>query len=137
MVKILNSVEVASNPNEYVRKRTEILDYETVNTVPDQSMTLREIVDRFSMGISVDAEHPTYYQGTIDEVDESFIDPTKDPAFDLSDYTSISQSIISRQREAEAKATAGLGNNQSTTIIIEDDAKKGAQSANSGQVTQE
>ena len=62
-------------------------------TIPDQSLTIREIIDRFSRGQDLNVMHSVYYDGVEGEVDFDYIDPTLDPAYDLSDVTADLQRI--------------------------------------------
>ena len=62
-------------------------------TIPDQSLTIREIIDRFSRGQDLNVMHSVYYDGEEGEVDFDYIDPTLDPAYDLSDVTADLQRI--------------------------------------------
>lgn len=69
-------------------------------TVPDQSLTVREIFERFTRGQGVQGAKSVYYDET-EEVDETLA-----PDFDLSDVTRISQEIADNQRNIRAQAKA-------------------------------
>ena len=83
------------------KDRFEKLDTKTLVTVPDQSMTIREIMDRFVVGQEMSIGKYIYYDGSenFDDIDE-----TLDPAFDLADHTAISQEIASNKAKRKAKA---------------------------------
>lgn len=77
----------------------EDIDYKTSLTIPDQSMSIREIIQRFSSGGNIDRmAKPVYYDG-LDDYDQA--DPTLRGDFDLSDATAISQEIADRLKEKE------------------------------------
>jgi len=73
-------------------------------TIPDQSLTIRQILERFTLGQPVMGSHAVMYDGENPSHDD--IDPTLDPAFDLSDYTTISSEIVTAKAERKAKAQA-------------------------------
>ena len=70
-----------------------VVPYPPSLTIPDQSLTIREIIDRFSRGQDLNVMHSVYYDGEEGEVDFDHIDPTLDPAYDLSDVTADLQRI--------------------------------------------
>jgi len=63
----------------------ENLDYETVCTVPDESLTIRQILDRFQKGLPVDGGQPFYYETDVNHDAEDIIDPTQRPDYDIVD----------------------------------------------------
>jgi len=71
-------------------------------TVPNQSLTVNDILTRFSRGQPIQGERQIYY-------DEQ-VDPTKSPDFDLSDVTNIENELLTKQAaiyaENEAKIQA-------------------------------
>lgn len=69
-------------------------------TVPDQSMTIQEILRRFATGQTIGVGKQIYYDD-LDDFDQ--IDPTLDPNFDLSDVSLIRNEIKEREIEAQAK----------------------------------
>lgn len=72
-------------------------------TIPDQSLTIREIVERFVMGEPTLGQRAVHY----DEVEDfDNIDPTLDPAFDLADVSTISSEIEEAKANRKAKAQA-------------------------------
>lgn len=71
-------------------------------TVPDMAMPMSEIMNRFLRGQELPIGGNTYYDSDKGEVDFNSVDPTRDPAFDLADYTALQNEI--KQRQSEAKA---------------------------------
>lgn len=68
----------------------EVLDLDTVVTVPDQALTPRQIVDRALKGLPLDSvAHGVYF----DEDDTEEPDETLNPDFDLADATRIVEEI--------------------------------------------
>lgn len=61
-------------------------------TVPNQALSINEILVKFSQGLLPELKEYNDYDGE-DEVDFSFIDPTLDPDFDLSDTDQIDEYI--------------------------------------------
>lgn len=54
-------------------------------TVPDQSLTVREILERYTSGVNPEI-HEYEDEGLFDPNHEFDMDPTEDRDFDLSDY---------------------------------------------------
>ena len=71
-------------------------------TIPDQSMSIEEIVTRFASGEPISVGQDVYYE--TDEVNASFsdVDPTMDPSFDLSDYSAMRSELSQRKARKEA-----------------------------------
>lgn len=65
-------------------------------TAPNQEVSIRELITRFSNGIPLNAGRQVYYDGTSD--DEAFIDETLNPDFDFTD----AQRIIETQKRSQA-----------------------------------
>lgn len=61
-------------------------------TVPNQALSINEIITKFSQGLLPELKQYDEYDGE-DEVDFSFIDPTLSPDFDLSDTDNIDEYI--------------------------------------------
>lgn len=91
------------NCNEVV-EQGEQLDYETLMTVPDDSLTVNEILQRFRQGMPLDhLSHQIYFEETEE------IDPTQSPDYDISDAYQEMQEITDRaisKRAALAKKTS-------------------------------
>lgn len=90
--------------------RGENLDYENSDTIPDQSMSMREILNRFVKGLPLDSvSRSTYYDGE-DDFDSD--DPTLRSDFDLADASEMKRNIENSlleeftKRKAKAKAKA-------------------------------
>lgn len=90
--------------------RCERLDYVNSDTIPDQSMSMREILNRFVKGLPLDSvARQVYYDGE-DDFDKD--DPTLRPDFDLADASQIKRDIEQNvvkdinERKAKAKAKA-------------------------------
>lgn len=60
---------VASN-YDYTKEPGELNSQPSV-TVPDQSMSIREIMDRFARGLPLDGERVPWYEGTDEEIQEN------------------------------------------------------------------
>lgn len=88
-MKFINQYQYKENLKE-INNRFEVLDTETVLTVPDQSLTIRQIVERFASGQTVDGQRQVYHDGV---EDFDFEDETLRPDFDLSDVTRIENEI--------------------------------------------
>jgi len=72
-------------------------------TVPDQSLTVREILVRFANHQPVDGDRSYYYDG-YDSFDDA--DPTASPDFDLADATHLAQQVVQEADRRKAKAKA-------------------------------
>lgn len=58
------------------------VDYSEVVTVPDQSISLKELLDRYTMGMDIsEYSNPGYF----DDDDEDYYDDTENGEFDLAD----------------------------------------------------
>lgn len=79
IMKVLNQFSYDPDFVEYESNSGELV------TVPDQSLTVREILDRYTSGLN-----PEMYEyedeGSFDPANEFDMDPTEDRDFDLSDY---------------------------------------------------
>jgi hypothetical protein len=93
-MKVRTQIEAITNPA--LEGRFENLDYETDLTVPDQTLTIREILNRFTLGQPVEGGKSIDYDGT-DDFDAT--DPTLDPDFDISDAERIIKDIKRNQAE--------------------------------------
>ena len=76
-------------------------------TVPNQALSIRDLVTRFSRGQEVEGARPHYFDNS-EDLDNT--DPTLRPDFDLSDATKLRSelqfSINERKKQAEAKRKA-------------------------------
>ena len=103
-------------------------------TVPNQSMSIREIIQRFSLGQSVSGAREVYYD---DEEDFDNVDPTLDPNFDLSDYTRLKEeteiSLSRKKKHAERAAVGGTMAEQdedAQASVAKDEAKRQPKASN-------
>lgn len=62
-------------------------------TIPDQSMTIRQILDRSIAGSVSYETHPVYYDN-VDDFDA--VDVTLSPDFDFSDYIAEKQALMKK-----------------------------------------
>lgn len=69
-------------------------------TIPNQAMSLREILNRYQRGILPERQ-PIYFDDDILEGDFEQIDPTLDPAFDLADASQIQAEIVQHKTKAD------------------------------------
>lgn len=101
-------------------------------TVPNQSMTVREIVERFVRGQDIDSiSHDVYYDG-LEDYDRA--DPTLRPDFDLSDYSAISEEIEERirakaEQQALTEAERSEANDEARSEVNSEKTNETAQSA--------
>lgn len=84
------------------RKTVGEINKEPSLTVPNQSLSVRDILQRYTMGTMIpEMSRSVYYDG-LEDFDQS--DETLKPDFDLSDATRISQEVANRLAEAQAEA---------------------------------
>ena len=85
-------------------------------TVPDQSYTIRDLLERFASGIMPSVGQDGYYDDET-EVENWITDPTLKPDFDLADYTSETlklqeQRFLRQQKDVEETAQPSAGNQE-------------------------
>lgn len=92
--------------NEVSPETGEQLDYDTVLTIPDQSLSIRQIIDRFTLGEQVDGLRNVYF----DEGDDFETDDTLRPDFDLVDAEELllGASDESTSREESSSAASDV-----------------------------
>jgi len=88
---------------EKTKGRYEPLSNKPSMTVPDMAMPMSEIMQRFMRGQELPIGVNTYFDSDNGEVDFDSVDPTRDPAFDLSDYTSLNEDLKRKKSEAESE----------------------------------
>ena len=81
----------------------ENLDYETVVTVPDQALSVRELINNFTVGQPIDGGKPVYY----DEGEDFEDDPTMRPDFDLVDAEELAEDIKAAREKAKPEEEPG------------------------------
>lgn len=69
-------------------------------TVPDQSLTVREILDRFTRGLSIDQTQRNTYGYDETELDIDVPDPTLDPDFNIITAHHLNNERVERQKRA-------------------------------------
>ena len=84
----------------------ENLDYETVCTVPDESLTIRQILDRFQKGLPVDGGQSYYYETDSDHDAEDVIDPTQRPDYDIIDAHNDLAELNEKRAKSREKTKA-------------------------------
>ena len=92
------------------------VNHEPSMTIPDQSMSIEEIVNRFASGEPISVGHDVYYE--TDEVHASFddYDPTADGSFDLADASAMQADLAARReaRRVGGSNDEGGSNDQAT-----------------------
>lgn len=98
--------------NHLIHGRPEVNNDPTM-TVPDQSLTIPEIIERFTRGLTLDDLVRPYEE---EEQDFGDVDVTKDPAFDLNDYKRLNAEIKQRQqiKQQQQKQTPDVEKNEAT-----------------------
>ena len=84
----------------------ENLDYETICTVPDESLTIRQILDRFQKGLPVDGGQQFYYETDFNHDAEDIIDPTQRPDYDIVDAHNDLAEINEKRAKSRVKTKA-------------------------------
>lgn len=124
--KFLNQLDVLTHPH-IGRRRTEVLDTVTVITVPDQSLTIREIVDRYVRNIPIDMiSHDIYYDGDSEVLTHDDVDITASPDFDLADYSAYLEALKQRRAQASVQQRAAAEQNAADAAAKENEAKRNA-----------
>lgn len=77
-------------------------------TVPNDALSVSDILLRFSRGTLPNISFPTYYDGEDPDFDEA--DPTLSPDFDLSDTDAIQERIAYLQRILNESSVQDTGN---------------------------
>lgn len=67
-------------------------------TIPGKALTVRQMIERYSAGILPDIQNVPQYSGS---EDFNEIDETRDPAFDLSDVSRISEELNTKHKKIE------------------------------------
>lgn len=99
----------------------EVISNEPSMTVPDQSLTVKEILERYTQGIPMDIsmqDNDLEYDGDDPSFDD--VNPFLDPAFDLSDLTDMELErvrLLAEQEQAQRtqEAAAPVGNEKDMT----------------------
>lgn len=97
-MKPQNYIEAMENPAKPMD-----LDFSVDMAVPNQSMSIKEIVQRFTLGQSLSIGRSVYYDGDPDFDDDTALDS---PEFDLSDV-SEAQRLIEREKAVRGSKSGG------------------------------
>jgi len=92
-------------------------------TVPDMAMSMAEIMQRFMRGQELPIGSNMYFDSDNGEVDFDSVDPTRDPAFDLADYTMLNEEIKRKKSEAESEQKRLRASLKETQPSAESEAK--------------
>nr|QJB19970.1 MAG: hypothetical protein [Microvirus sp.] len=93
------------NAHNYVHKKSHFETVDKVSmTVPDQAMTIKQILEKYTNGINPNVSRQVGYHDGEPTFDD--IDPTRDPEFDLADITIHKDELekkisLQEQRESE------------------------------------
>lgn len=85
-------------------------------TVPDQSYTIRDLLERFASGTMPPVGHDGHYDDESD-VENWITDPTLKPDFDLADYTNETlrlqeQKFLRQQQDVKETEQPSAGNEE-------------------------
>lgn len=84
-----------------IDKKRQKRDFGLSMTVPDQNLSIRDILERYARGNEMPIGHSGHYDG--EDVSFDDIDPTLDPAFDLADYSAEIGNLKQKAAEREAE----------------------------------
>lgn len=84
------------DPEKFVRSISE-----KTMTIPDQSLTVKEILERFSVNMPPTGvlHEPIYDQDPDQDFADNYISPDKKQNFDLTDYDDIKEKVSDAERE--------------------------------------
>lgn len=139
--KNMEKIEV-KNQLSYKRKvelSTEKLDYITRNTVPDESLTVRQILDKFANGVPIEGQR--FHYETDEEYDENeTLNPTERPDYDIVDafnddlcFKARKEALREKKRAKPAKkaeseeSKANSGTEESEATVVEEKADNSEQ----------
>lgn len=116
MVKVKSNIDVSSVDFEQID-----IDYETDLTVPNQSLSVNDILTNFTRGVGMQSVARSVYYDGLDDFDSD--DDTLRPDFDLSDVSNASEEISNALKaESEHKARKKI-KEEETDDEIEDEPK--------------
>lgn len=116
MVKVKSNIDVTSVDFEQID-----IDYKTDLTVPNQSLSVNDILTNFTRGVGMQSVARSVYYDDFDDFDSD--DDTLRPDFDLSDVSNASVEIQNAlQAESERKARKKI-KEEETDDEIEDEPK--------------
>ena len=109
MTKVKSNIDVQSSDFEQID-----IDYKTDLTVPNQSLSVNDILTNFTRGVGMQSVARSIYYDGFDDFDSD--DDTLRPDFDLSDVSNASEEIINALKaESERKAREKLRRRKPTT----------------------
>ena len=124
MTKVKSNIDVKPTDFEQID-----IDYETDLTVPNQSLSVNDILTNFTRGVGMQSVARSVYYDGIDDFDSD--DDTLRPDFDLSDVSSASEEINNALKaESERKARKKIKEEETDDEI--DDEPKAKSSAKKG-----
>lgn len=97
MVKFLKQADYMDNPP------APPLPDPYSETIPDQSMSIREILQRSIVGSMPAIQKQAFYQSDFGEVGYDDFDPTSDPSFDIVDADQMLSAIQESQKQSDQK----------------------------------
>ena len=116
MVKVKSNIDVTSVDFEQID-----IDYKTDLTVPNQSLSVNDILTNFTRGVGMQSVARSVYYDGIDDFDAD--DDTLRPDFDLSDVSNASEEINNALKaESERKARKKI-KEEETDDEMEDEPK--------------
>lgn len=108
-MRVINSLSYDFEAVQYEVNSGELI------TVPDQSYTVREILEKFTSGL-IPEMHEYYDESDFDPENEFELDPTTHRDFDLSDYQ------LEKERNERALATKSSDAFEKTeSVIVEEE----------------
>ena len=124
MIKVKSNIDVQPDDFEQID-----IDYLTDLTVPNQSLSVNDILTNFTRGVGMQSVARSVYYDGIDDFDSD--DDTLRPDFDLSDVSNASEEINNALKaESERKASKKIKEEQSDDEM--DDEPKAKNSAKKG-----
>ena len=124
MTKVKSNIDVQSSDFEQID-----IDYKTDLTVPNQSLSVNDILTNFTRGVGMQSVGRSVYYDGIEDFDSD--DDTLRPDFDLSDVSNTLEEINNALKaESERKASKKIKEEQSDDEM--DDEPKAKNSAKKG-----
>lgn len=92
-------------------------------TVPDQSYSVREILQRFTTGIAPSISKQFYYESDQGDINFDSYNPTNQGNFDLADFTNMVHDIRSVQNDSKSSVSTTV---ESSSLSKEKEVEKTA-----------
>ena len=115
MIKVKSNIDILPGDFEQIN-----IDYQTDMTVPNQSLSVNDILTNFTRGVGMQSVARSVYYDGLDDFDSD--DDTLRPDFDLSDVSSLSEEINASIAESQRKARKKI-KEEETDEEIEDEPK--------------